>query len=332
MEIIDKNTFFELTRNFEIVPVTQSRGWYQMLSQSGEERIKFFVDNAQNPAIVCFAHEKRFFNAKMLLIEGECFAKKNNTENRKQAQQFIKNLQQFYSDFTKLGYDIVEIQSNSQYNFAYETALRQAGFLRPVGQFSIPITRLIDLTKKIEYDRNWSRNIKKSESFNLSFEYVASPSIADCADFCSIYNAMNERKGMGGKMSRKFIFGLCNDVNIMLFFVKKDNKRIATIIIYKKNETAEGIFAGSTKEALEVSATFFMYNEMFKTIENQGVAIYDMAKLLPSNKDYGKVFQFKNGIAGNTLVLNGEFSWYKRQIYRPMMYFVKKYLIKKREM
>ncbi|MDR2840837.1 MAG: hypothetical protein LBV75_06180, partial [Paludibacter sp.] len=81
MEIIDKNTFFELTRNFEIVPVTQTRGLYEMLAISGAKQIRFFVDDTKK--IACFAHEKRFLGTKMLLIGDECYAEQTDFNNRK---------------------------------------------------------------------------------------------------------------------------------------------------------------------------------------------------------------------------------------------------------
>jgi hypothetical protein len=57
-----------------------------------------------------------------------------------------------------------------------------------------------------------------------------------------------------------------------------------------------------------------------------------MEKLVPSTKPINSVFLFKNGVEGKHIVLNGEWSWYKNLYYRPLMYFVKKYLMKKREL
>ena len=330
MQQIDKNTFFEFTKNFAFVPVTQTQGMYEMHALSGVERIKFFVNDIKKPTIACFGHEKKFLTKKMLLINGECFAEKIDFKNRKKTQQYISDLQVFYVSLKTFDYDMIEIQSNTEWNFNYEIALRQAGYLRPVGLFSTTVTRLVNLALPIEYDRNWERNIKKSAKYNLKLEIIEQPSEKDCADFCAIYNTMCDRKFLRTHLTMQQVFRLCNDNAFRLLFVNDGELRIATLIIYidKKEMTSEGVFAGSIKTALEKHASFFMYDAMFQYL-NSFCVVYDMAKLTASEK--GKLFQFKNGITGKAIHLNGEYSLYKKRYYRPMMYFVKKYLMKKRE-
>ena len=57
-----------------------------------------------------------------------------------------------------------------------------------------------------------------------------------------------------------------------------------------------------------------------------------MGRIVPSHLlNLKGVFDFKDGIHGEYVIYNGEWSWYKKQYYRPLIYFVKKYLLKKRE-
>ena len=59
MIIHDKNRYFQILEQFEIVPYTQSRGWYEMHSLYKPESIIFIVNDLENPTIACFAHVKR---------------------------------------------------------------------------------------------------------------------------------------------------------------------------------------------------------------------------------------------------------------------------------
>jgi hypothetical protein len=327
MEIINRDRFFEISENFAVLPFTQTEGYYRMLALWGGENIKFFADNAENPLVCLFAHEKKFSGKRMLIIEGECFP----TENL--SKKTFTALKNFYENLKNLGYDIIEIQSNAKWNFQYETALRQAGFLRPVGLFSMPATRIVHLDEPIEMDRNWKRNLNKAANAGLTFEACSVPTTEDVKNFCSIYNEMSGRKGFGHKLSEAQISNLLGDKKFLLFFVKQAAVPLSAIIACSDSAelNAQGIYAASRRSALENGAAFFAYSSMFQYFTERKYKTYDMAKLLPSDKDFGSVFQFKNGIGGEDVPLNGEFSWCKKSYYRPLLYFVKKYLMKKRE-
>jgi len=260
----------------------------------------------------------------MLQIEGECLLNENNID--------CKEVREFYEEIAQSGFDMVEVNSSLPYDALYEIGIRQAGYLRPVGMFSTPLSSWIYLQQEIHYNRNWERNIKKSEKYDLELEIIEQPSEKDCNDFCEIYNLMSNRKMINKLFSQK-VSALLMDEKFQLLFVKENNERIATIIIYlnKSNATANGIFAGSTGKALTTHATFFMYDSMFQYLKRMNYKIYDMARLSPSTHSKQSVFLFKNGVKGDYLLYCGEWSWYKKQIYRPLMYFVKKYLFKRVE-
>lgn len=324
MVLINHEAFFKITEQFEVIPYTQSRGMFEYNALSGIDRIKFFVNNLEQPTIACFGHEKSFFSKKMILIEGECCL------NAKQLT--IDNIRSFYNEITLLGYDFVEVCSNSEYSFNYETALRQAGFLRPVGQFSMPVTKIIDLTSEIKYNQNWKRNIKKSIQNELVFEPVVNPQINDCNDFITIYQEMISRKFLSISFSKEHIFALCKSGDFRIFFISTNQQRIAGIIVHQRKTHAGLLYAATGQLALQNSASFFLYNELFKYLKINNVMSFDMEKLVPSTLPVNNVFIFKNGIVGNIIQLNGEWAWYKKSYYRPLMYFVKKYLMKKKEL
>jgi Uncharacterized protein involved in methicillin resistance len=332
MTKINKIQFFDILDNLGVVPFTQSRGYVEMLDSGKSECFVFYTDNISTPTFALCGRVSVFAGKKMLSIEGECYNEKPDFESRKASQKFISKLQEFYSNLTKDGFDIVEIQSNTQWNFGFETALRKAGFLRPVGQFSMPVTRIIDLKKDIEYDRNWKRNLAKAVENNLISEIITHPQAKDISDFCSIYNNMGKRKKLA-MLSEKSIASLLDDSTFRILFVKQGGERIAAIIFYIHNNVSTGVYAASSEKALATRASCFMYMSMFEHLTIQGCEFYDMAKLLPSSDDsIGKVFQFKNGVEGADLILNGEFAWYRKSYMRVTMYFVKKIILKKREL
>ena len=324
MDIIDNISFFNFTQDFELVPYTQSQGMYEYHALTGSNRIHFFVNSKFEPTIACFGHEKSFGLLKMIQIEGECYAKKSDFN--------IDNIRSFYSDICHSGYDIVETCSNDYYDFEYETALRQAGYLRPVGQFSMPVTKIIDLTSDITFTKNWKQNIKKSSRYELIFEPVTNLLLSDCKDFITIYNEMLQRKSLGNPLTVAQIYALCKTGNFCLYFVTYKNVRIASTIIHERKTHAGSWYAATNNEALHLSASFFMYKSLLEYLKTKGFKTFDMEKLVPSTKAINSVFLFKNGIEGNFIPLNGEWSWYKKSYYRPLMYFVKKFLMKKREL
>lgn len=320
---IDKNTFFSITQVFDYMPFTQSMGWWAMNSGKDESHFVFFVDNMEKPSIACLGYVMRKFGLKMLQIEGECFFSKKEIESKK--------IRDFYREISQTDFDIIEINSSLKYNMLYEIGIREAGYLKPVGLFSIPLTIEVDLKNKIEFDRNWKRNLEKAAKNDLEFEIITQLSEKDYSDFCTIYNIMTERKNVGNHIDNNQVINILADNSFQLFFVKQYDKRIAAIITYCRNNFSIGVFAGSTNEALSVSATFFMYNQLFQYFKNKGVKVYDMARICPGTHSKQSVFLFKNGVRGEYVQYCGEFSFYKRQIYRYLMYFVKKYLFKKVE-
>ena len=325
MQQISKDTFFEITKSFEIVPFTQSRGMYEFHVLSGIERIHFFVNDIQNPLMACFGHEKKFLSKKMLLIESECYASASNSSN-------IKLIRAFYSEIIQLNYDFVETCSIIPYHFNYEIALRQAGYLRPVGQFSFPVTKVIDITKEFQFRRNWQRNLKNADENNLKFEIIEKVTTKDCEDFVSIYNEMVSRKSLFRKVSTKQIAALCSTDDSFICFVSHNGKRVAANTIYTHASSADPCFAATGIEAMQLSASFYMFRELFLYLREKGVKTFDIQKLIPSTGAINDVFLFKNGMGGEPVVLNGEWSWYKKKWYRPLMYFVKKYLFKRPEL
>lgn len=323
MIIHDKNSYFQILEKFEIVPYTQSRGWCEMQSLYKPERVKYFVNDMDNPTIACFAHEKKMLGVRMIVIEEEAF--------KDELAHTPAEIKKFYEIINASGYKIIEISSNSKYDFDYEIALRQAGFLRPVGLFSLPSTKIIDLTNPIGYNRDWKNNLKKAAKNGLEFEPVERVEKFHSEEFIKIYSEMSRSKSIGIPFNAELIEKLCSTGEFKLFFVLRNGVRIASTIIFQRNESALSLYAASGSIARSTSASYFMYDELFKYLADSGVKTFDMGKLLPSKEPVNNVFLFKNGIEGKHIQLNGEWARYSNPFYRFSMYFVKRYILKRKE-
>ncbi len=324
MNIVNKKAYFSIIESFKIIPPTQCEGWYRMHALYHPERIIFLVNHLESPTIACFGHIKKMLGIKMILIEGECYADESS--------QNSGDIRDFYKQVKELGFQIVEVCSNATYDFNYETGLRQAGFLRPIGQFSLPNTKIIHLKEPLTVSNDWRKNLKRAKKHELFLESIEIPESNDSKSFIDIYSYMGKLKSLSIPFNVEQIKELCRTGDFKLFFVKKENRRIATTIIYQNNNVAVSYYAAANAEARDVSASYCMYVELLNYLKKNNVDFFDMGKLLPATDGVNNVFLFKNGIQGTHIQLNGEWSWYKKSIYRVGMYFVKKYLVRKREL
>ncbi|MDR0829593.1 MAG: hypothetical protein LBN95_05740 [Prevotellaceae bacterium] len=325
MDIIDKNIFFSITQTFDYVPFTQSEGWWAYNSVKDENRYAFFVDDAKQPSIACMGYKMQKFGLKMLEIAGECLIDRNNLSSKK--------IRDFYKEIAQIGYDMVEVNSSLPYNALYEIGIRQAGFLRPAGLFSTPLTILLDLRKPIEYDKNWQNNLRRTEKHQLTFAPATHLTNKDIEDYLFMHNEMVNRKQFNDGLSYdKLKILLCNSYFKLFFVEDEQHKRIAGMLIYERNNNAISILSTVSAEGKQKSAAYFRDREIYRFLKEQGVLFFDRGRISPAAHKKNNIFLFKNGVKGDYLLYCGEFSWYKRHIYRPLMYFVKKYLFKRVEL
>jgi hypothetical protein len=325
MQIIDGNTFFALTQTFEYVPFTQSEGWWAMNSAGNtENRFVFFADDLSKPQIACMGRTTRKFGLKMLSIEGECLLRENLTDSR-----IIRN---FYREIAQTDSDIFEVNSSLKYNMLYEIGIREAGYLRPVGLFSTALTILFDLQKPIVYDKNWQKNLRKAGKYYLDFKAVSQPTEKDLSDYFTIHSQMRAHKKFGENWSLEMLKKLFLDKKFQLFLVENQEKeRIAGLITFVRNNVATSIFSATSLEGRKKSASYFLFDKTFKACAKNGILHYDHGRISPAAHKKNDIFLFKDGAKGEYVQYCGEFSFYKKQIYRLLMYFVKKYLIKRVE-
>jgi len=323
MEKIDKTLFFDIINNFAIVPFTQSRGYIEMSDGGNQNRYMFFVDSLEKPSIACAGYIMKRFGLKLLIIDGECLCDEKNIDSKK--------IRDFYKEIAQAGFDMVEVSSSLPYNALYEIGIRQAGFLKPVGLFSTPLTIVVDLQHEISYNKQRTVNLKNTEKFSLALEYVQNPTDEHINRYVVIHKEMSDRKQFIDTVNFDRIKILLSDTNFYLFFVKKGKNYVAGNIVYARNNAAIGVYSCTSFEGREVYAGFFMKDKIYSLFKEQGYFTFDYGRISPAAHKKNNLFIAKNGVKGDYLLYCGEWSWYKRQIYRPLMYFVKKYLFKRVE-
>lgn len=324
MDQIDKNLFFRIISEFKIVTFHQTEGWLAFCNYADNKKIIFLVDNIYNPQIACFAHIKKALGLKMLLMEGLCI--KSSLYN-------YSEIQGFYTSITNLGFDIVEVNSSLKYTSNFEIGIRRAGFMRPVGTFSVPLSNWINLQEQIHYNNNWKRNLKKAEEHKLTFQIISKPSEDIVNQIVNFYNKFTKEKGFSHYLNYNATFNILQSNDFSLGIVYDNFNNISSEIIFHHHGQHSGLlFAAKSQNAKINGSTFFMYDQLFKYLNAKSFQKFDMEKLQPSIHSTDGVFLFKNGIKGEHVLYNGEWSWYKKQIYRTPMYFVKKYLMKKNEL
>ena len=325
MQQVDKNIFFDITQTFDYVPFTQSKGWWSMHSIKDENRFVFFVDSLKKPAIACMGHAKKTLWLKMLQIEGECLANKNNIDS--------KQIRDFYKAISQADFDMIEVNSSLPYNALYEIGIREAGYLRPVGMFSSALSNWIDLQTETQYNENWKRNLKKADKANLELTTLEKPTNEQTYFYADFYNKFTNQKGFLHNITFDQMKGLLQSNDFSLALVTDEVENILAGIVYYHHHQHAGLFisARNIDGKEDQGVTFFMYDQLFKYLKNNNYTTFDMEKLSPSTHSKQSVFLFKNGVKGKKVLYCGEFSHYKRWIYRPLMYFVKKYLFKRVE-
>jgi hypothetical protein len=321
MEIINQDIFFETIKDFKLVDYTQTKGFLSIYD-SIDGKVIYLVDSIENPQIACLCHIKKALGLKMLLTTGPCI---------RYPEYKSSLIKKFYQELPSLGFDMIEINSGLEYNFEYESGIRRAGFLRPVGNFSIPLSNWINLKDNLSYNSNWKRNLKKANEENLTFQVKDKITQEEALILSNFYVDFCKEKKIPHCLQESYLYRLLNSDNFS-FATITDSKGLTSFIIFHHLDKHAGLYyAAKNKAAEQTGATFFMYDKLLNFLKDNGYDTFDMEKLLPSTHSTDSVFLFKNGIKGNHVLYNGEFSWYKKPIYRPLMYLVKKYIMKKLE-
>lgn len=302
IEIDNPKDFFELQSSIPRIPFTQSKGWHDYLNFRGD-KIRYFVNDPSDVKIAVWGKEKiiSLFKMKFFIVEGESML--SNLE-----ETYISS---FYNSFKLCGYNAILINSNNQYFVDYEIGLRRAGFIRPLGFFSCPLTIIVKPQGTITYNRNWKRNFKKSIAANLKFIEINLPSRKEIEVFVSMFKEMSSLKGLSYDLSVEPLKELLADPKMRLFVVNQNQKPIAARIIYFNEKFAEDVYAANSLDARNNGASYFIMQNIFEVLNNEGIEEFDFGRIPPSDHATDNVYVFKKASGGDPIQYNGEWVYFK---------------------
>ncbi len=316
----DHIRFFELQAEFERIPFSQSEAWYNYIRSQGKE-VVLFMDKLNSPAILTwgFIEIIPVFRKKILRIEGECYRQGSG-----------EDIQRFYKDLRDLDYAGIELNSNTVYDIEFEIHLRRAGFLRPIGTFSCPLTIEIDLEGELNGNRNWKRNVKLAESNNLKCYPILQPTPETVNKIISMFTEMAELKKLGYQLSAESIQELMGSPGTRTILVSnEDGVPIAARIIHVHKKHASDVFAANSNLARNCGATFLLMQYIFETLKAESLQSFDFGRIPPSNHASDNVYIFKNSARGKKIQYNGEWCSYRSKFMELSIFIYKWFKIKK---
>ncbi len=316
---VSRTEFYKTVASWKHVPHTQTDTWLR--SMTNERNLRYYTDERQPATIACAGYVRRKAGMTMLCIGGECI--RNEVS--------VKQIRDFYDNIGTLGFDIVEINLNSVYEPEYEVGLRLAGLLRPVGMFSTALSKVVDLTQPLTFDKSWKHNLSQCEANGLKFRVEAASQEA-VERYMGMHNEMTARKHFDGALSEAQLKGLMSDPRFVMFMVEDSSgAAVAGRVVYApENGRAVNLYSVTTPAGRRLHASYFLYINMFRYLSAQrGTPDFDLGRLAPSKRKKNDVFLFKNGIGGRLVQYNGEWLWCRRRWMPLMLYFMKKYVWKR---
>lgn len=321
MQEVSKDIFYRTIEGWKHVSHTQEDAWCN--SWVPAATLRYYLDDRQPATMGCVGYIRHKLGMNMLLIAGECM---RDTIDH-------KSVRDFYANIPQLGFDIVEINSDSIYSPEYETGIREAGLLRPVGLFSTTLSKVVDLGQPFTYDKSWQRNLKKSEQAELTFRLYTPEEVTDelIGSYVRLQQEMMERKRFNDGISASQLRSLLQDRRFAIGFIAHNGEPMAGMIAYMPdNSIAKSLFSVTSPAGRELAASYIMYREMMRyAAEQRHCSQFDLGRISPSAHAKNNLFLFKNGIGGTIVQYNGEWQWCKRRWMPLMLYFMKKYIWKR---
>lgn len=314
MQIISLQQYKQLTSDFQWQPFTQSVDF--LLSQVNEDGILCLIDNTDNPQIACGAIIRKKWGKTMLLVKGE---------QLKTFEIKAKLYREFYEQLSKLDFDIIELNLNTPYSFEREIALRQAGYLRPVGLFSTTLSKYVSTNQSPVLDKSWQRNLKAAHNANLNYLITHNPSDSQLTDYCKYNDELLARKQFADKLSAEQLRTMFADKRFALCYITTaDDQILAGGIFYMHPAASTFLYSFTTLQGRELAASYYLYEVIIKYLKENNISAFDLGRLSPAAHNKNNLFLFKDGIGGDYVSYVGE--WQRcRQKYMPLaLYLLKK--------
>lgn len=319
MQEVSKEIFYQLIADFDWIPFTQTLAYN--LSIVDESTLHFYIDSIENPNIGCVGYERHKIGLTMLCISGECL--RTIQIDRKKYTAFYKALQE-------TGFDIYEVNISTPYSENAEIALRTAGWLRPLGFFSTTLSKIIDTTAALKFDKSWKHNLKKAHQANLSLSFHEAFDARMILDYMACHRENMQRKGFHDNLCSMGLAELGKDCRFKMGLVRNSqDELVAGHIFYVHPLATSSIYAFTTLLGRDLGAAYLLYEGIIQYLAQQGIRTFDVGRISPATHKKNNIFLFKDGIGGEYVHYLGEWQWCRRRWMPFALYFMKKYIWKR---
>lgn len=319
--IVDQAVFNSALIKIGNPPFEQTQGWIDFKSDKNTKYL-YFVDDNGNPSLACSGRVmKKRLVGNILDITGEVIGR---NVSQKQITSF------FSSIISEANCNMIIYNSVSVHDCEFEIAVRRAGFTRPFGFRTCPLTIFVDIQEERKPDRMWKRNLKKAQENDLRFELVEHPTLNDATVFVRLFDELKEMKSLGYSLSPDKVFDLVKYEGYKLFFVSKDSERLCGRIIYfdEASHISYDVFAANSFKSRKYSATHFIMEQIFAYLRGKECELFDFSRIPPSNNETDSVYLFKKSAGGYPIQYNGEWIWGKNK-YLPLFLCIYNFFIRK---
>lgn len=198
-----------------------------------------------------------------------------------------------------------------------EDALRLGpqGWSIPWSPLTSNYTMTLDLTQdEVQLlkgcERNWRRNLKRSEESNLEIHQWLQPTVEQ---ILSVYGSMQQVKGLEEQHSRAEIEQLLLNASERLVVYRCDDEGgqlISLMACLVVGDKACSVLSATSAQGRELHASYGILWAMIQHCRNLGVRTYDLAGIDPVRNP--GVYRFKRATGATPVELLGEWDWASR--------------------
>lgn len=315
---IEPDQYVNFIKGFIDKPFNLSNAWVEYQKVKGNN-VVFFADDLIQPQIICWARIKKVkFIGYVLDIQGPIFSSETSQ----------KQLSKFLTKLRDLPYKGVFINSTSEYSVLFEEAIRKAHFKRPIGQSNTSLTIIVDVLH-LNPDNNWRRNLKKAAKVDFEFEVKQNVTFNDCLIIDKLHKENSELKKLSYQLKANEIEKLCNSTDVVVCFLKQQNKHIAARIISLEENISHDIFACNSLLSRHNGATQFLMQNIFEYLASKNIQFFDFSRIPIGKKGAQGVYDFKRSTRGQVIQYNGEWVFFKNERLRHLYYLYNLFFNKK---
>lgn len=221
-----------------------------------------------------------------------------------------------------VGRPVLRINPDARSSEELRQALGAAGFRPSAGRLDTGLTAVLDLglseeALRAKLDRKWRNQLKSAEKRSPVVEFGRGPAFA--ARFLPLYEALQRRKKVSERLTTASLAAQEEALGgSMTYAVAScEGKDGAAMVLWTFGARAWLSLAAADAHGLERQLPNFLYWRAALALKERGLREWDLAGVDPKG-NWG-VFNFKRGLAGETVERAGEWDWSPVPGARPLL-------------